>query len=203
QEAVDRVTASRESYDLILMDVQMPVMDGYQATQKLRELGFRSPIIAVTAYALSRDLKRAMAAGCNDFITKPLVPAQLIRKVGHWLSSQGSHGKMEAKAEAPGISHMVNDEKFRPILLKFLKGLPGRMEAIEAAVADGRDDELLALVHQLKGSAGSYGFPRISELSRECQDLLRAKEKTDVLDSQLSALLRELRHVSQEAKTEA
>ena len=81
--------AAKQNYDLILMDVQMPIMDGYEATEQLRKMGFESPIIAVTAYALSRDLKRALAVGCDDFVTKPLVPAQLIRKVERWLCVPG------------------------------------------------------------------------------------------------------------------
>lgn len=206
QEALDRATRASHQYDLILMDVQMPVMDGYEATGQLRKLGFQCPIIAVTAYALSRDLKRAMESGCNDFITKPLVPAQLIRKVEHWLSPRTRSFEppaVEPETESPRISQMMNDKRFRPILLKFLAGLPERIKAIETARVGGHDEDLLTLVHQLKGSAGSYGFPRISELARECQDGLREQVSREVWLPKLMELTQELDRVSQESDTQA
>ena len=202
QEALDRVAASDSPYDLILMDVQMPVMDGYEATEALRKRGFEAPIIAVTAYALSRDLSRAMAAGCNDFVTKPLVPAQLIRKVEHWLGSPGDSGAVGVEVPSPGMARLVDDERFRPILMKFLNGLPDRMKAIEEALAGEDQETLLTLVHQLKGSAGSYGFPRISELARECQDQLRDQMSQEDLLPSVSGLLRELEKAIEKAKSE-
>ena len=69
--------------------------------------------------------------------------------------------------------------------------------------ADARDAELLTLVHQLKGSAGSYGFPRASELARECQDLLRAGESRERLAPRLSELLREMDRIQEDAKSMA
>ena len=69
EEALEVIESGRP--DLVLMDVQMPIMDGYEATEELRRIGFDSPILAVTAYALARDLKRALSVGCNDFVTKP------------------------------------------------------------------------------------------------------------------------------------
>ena len=144
-----------------------------------------------------------MEAGCNDFLTKPLVPAQLIRKVEHWLSPRSSFEKpvTEMEMQEPPVSEMMNDERFRPILLKFLSGLPERMKAIETARVGGHDEDLLTLVHQLKGSAGSYGFPRISELARDCQDGLREQLPSESLEPKLNELMRELDRVSEEAES--
>lgn len=73
QEAVEKFIAAPGSFDLILMDIQMPVMDGLEATKALREKGFKSiPIIAMTAQAMKGDMERCLANGMNDYISKPI-----------------------------------------------------------------------------------------------------------------------------------
>jgi CheY-like chemotaxis protein len=81
QSAVDKVTASmadRRPYDLVLMDMQMPVLDGYSATRILRDRGFEGPVLAVTAHALAGDRERCIEAGCNDYCAKPANREELI-----------------------------------------------------------------------------------------------------------------------------
>lgn len=70
---------------LILMDLKMPVMDGYIATREIRKFNKEIPIIAQTAYALSGDSQKALDAGCNDYITKPIKKEDLIKKIDHYL----------------------------------------------------------------------------------------------------------------------
>ena len=79
---------ARHRPDLILMDIQLPIMDGYEATRRLKaDPVLRSiPIIAITSYALGEDEKRARAAGCDDFVAKPYSPRQLLAKVREYLS---------------------------------------------------------------------------------------------------------------------
>jgi two-component system, cell cycle response regulator DivK len=78
---------AKERPDLILMDIQLPVMDGYEATRRLKADPASSmiPIIAVTSYALSGDEEKARAAGCNDFVPKPYSPRQLLAKIRQYL----------------------------------------------------------------------------------------------------------------------
>ncbi|MFP6640679.1 MAG: ATP-binding protein [Myxococcota bacterium] len=197
REAVDEISAAGKDYDLVLMDVQMPVMDGYEATAKLRQIGFEAPIIAVTAYALPRDLERVLAAGCNDFVTKPLIPADLLRKVESWLSPREASVVHEA-SDRP--SRLTENERFLPLLRKFLAGLADRITAIESAQAEGDEAALLSLVHQLKGSAGSYGYPHLSDLARDCQDLLRSEGGQERLRPRLASLLEELQRLREEAE---
>ena len=88
QEAVDQI--GQKNYDLILMDCQMPVMDGYDATRKIRSTGRAIPIVAMTANALAGDREKALEAGMNDYITKPLDKEIMREVLTRWLSSSSS-----------------------------------------------------------------------------------------------------------------
>ena len=85
QDAITAAEANRP--DLILMDIQLPVLDGYEATRRIKaDPSLRSiPVIAVTSYALSGDEEKARAAGCNDFVPKPFSPRQLLAKIRQYL----------------------------------------------------------------------------------------------------------------------
>jgi len=116
QEAVDAIQA--HTYDAVLMDVQMPVMDGYTATRKIRELEAkrpptsslqpptgRLPIIAMTAHAMSGDHEKSIAAGMNDHITKPIDPTQLFATLVKWIrpGTQAERKRAEASLSPPGV----------------------------------------------------------------------------------------------------
>ena len=77
--------AAAQQIDLVLMDMQMPVMDGYEAVQLLRSAGFDRPIIALTANAMREDRERCIAVGCNDYASKPLDGVKLVKLIGHYL----------------------------------------------------------------------------------------------------------------------
>jgi CheY-like chemotaxis protein len=90
---------AKGSYDLVLMDIQMPVMDGYTATRVIRERWPTLPIIALTAHALSEERPRVLAAGMNDILTKPIMPDTLYATLAHWLKGDG--GQPVLVAELP------------------------------------------------------------------------------------------------------
>ncbi|OEU74780.1 MAG: hypothetical protein BA864_09430 [Desulfuromonadales bacterium C00003093] len=87
QEAID--IAEKEKPDLILMDMQMPVISGFDATRQIRETeGLKDiPIIALTARAMKGDEEKVLAAGCSDYLSKPVMPKDLLRKIEKWLGS--------------------------------------------------------------------------------------------------------------------
>jgi len=96
QEAMDALTHEPDRFDLVLMDMQMPVMDGYAATARLRTLGCELPIVAVTAHAMSGDRERCMSIGCSDYIAKPVSRDALIACCARWKSADSRHGRPAA-----------------------------------------------------------------------------------------------------------
>ena len=86
RDALQSLKSKPNSFDLILLDMQMPRLDGFAATRQLRELGCEVPIIALTSFARDEERQRCLAVGCNDHIAKPVDRRRLLSTVSHWLN---------------------------------------------------------------------------------------------------------------------
>lgn len=161
-------------YDIVLMDIQMPVLNGYQAVIKLRQEGYGGPIIALTAEAMNYELERCLQAGFDDYIPKPIHRMDLISLIEKY-NVHNRRINQELQSEnllvnkSPLISTLVNDEIVGALVPQFIKDLPSRMDQLKAFIKANSINEIKSLAHQLAGAGGSYGFPEVTELSRHIE----------------------------------
>ncbi|OGR74296.1 MAG: hypothetical protein A2089_03920 [Elusimicrobia bacterium GWD2_63_28] len=159
----------RRPYDLVLMDCQMPEMDGFQATEAIRkeEAGQRHlPVVAMTANAMQGDREKCIAAGMDGYIPKPVRLEKLAEALAKWDTPLDAAvvGELRALAgpESPGF--------FADLAKAFLADLPGRLAAIRAAVLSGDGEALRQAAHALKGSSGNMGAKRLQKLCLQLEN---------------------------------
>lgn len=199
KEAVDMV--NRETFDAVLMDIQMPVMDGLAATREIRKQAqFKDlPIIAMTASAMTQDREDAMAAGMNDHVAKPIDVKVLFAVLSKFIKARpggSSPVQPAAKPATPapagetplpdslpgialkkGLSRVNNKETlFRKILKKFYKEYANTPAEIIAALEDGDAELARRLAHTVKGVAGNIGAEDLQAVAADLEDAIRDED---------------------------
>ncbi len=201
-EAVERFTP--ETYAAVLMDCQMPVMDGYEATARLRaaEAGRRpTPILAMTAGALVGDRERCLAAGMDDYISKPVAFEDLAAALRRWVPREDSGEGMPAPPPSPsaGLDARVLGQLraldtpgsgfFHGVIGLFLATAPGRLDALAAAVGKADAGTVRSLAHALRSTCGNVGAKTMHDLCAALEE--RAERAPAELETVLQALLDE------------
>ena len=176
--------ALEQNFDLIFMDIQMPVIGGLEAIEMLRNRGYKKPIVALTANALQEDKDVCMVVGCTEYATKPIHYEQL-----YLISRKYVSVEKNSLIETPLHSTLSNNEKeYQEILSTFIAGLDPTMEKLEAAYEQQEWEFLSDHIHQLKGVGGGYGYPDITKLAAKIELQIMNKNYDEV-----SSLLDELR----------
>ena len=217
QVAIDLATTG--TFDVVLMDMQMPRLDGYMATRRLRARGYAVPIVALTAHAMDEHRRRALTAGCDDYQTKPIQRASLLTCVHRWGTGSRASRAADMPTQAPGDDAMAHDEPtvggspdgnepveplispfadepdLLEVLLQFTSSLPERMVEMKRVLDEGDLEALTRLGHRLKGAGGSYGYPEITDASRLVERL--ATEGADA--AELATAVAALDHICRRA----
>ena len=196
-EAIASLESAR--YDLVLMDVQMPKMDGLEATARIRDpqsavLNHRIPIIAMTAHAMQGDRQRCLDAGMDDYVTKPVSPQALADALTRWLPSDSAARPVNASAESVAaatattepaaagepvkpvfdrsglLARVMDDEDLaRSVAIGFLEDMPRQIEALRRYLESSDGEGTVRQAHTIKGASASVGGAALRVIAVEME----------------------------------
>jgi PAS domain S-box-containing protein len=172
----------RQSFDLILMDVQMPEMDGYETTKRIRETesntGRRTPILAMTAHALAGDREKCLASGMDGYVSKPMKPDDLYRAISDLFTENPEKETGSAPAVPLKISIALeavdgDREMLKSIAKDCLDEFPGRMEEISSEILRHDSEQIARRVHSLKSNLGLLGAEKAFSAANDIEMMAR------------------------------
>jgi CheY-like chemotaxis protein/HPt (histidine-containing phosphotransfer) domain-containing protein len=205
----------RQTYDLLLSDVQMPEMDGLEATRRIIERwsGDRPRIVAMTAEAMAGDRERCLAAGMDDYITKPIRVDELVAAIEHTprrgsaplrtTDGAGGNGSGDSEIDTTVLSRLSEgtggDAGFvQELIDQFLTDAPQLVVAARNALKSGNVDDLRRAAHTLKSNAATFGARRLADSSRAVEEAARNGRRetigalVDTMSTELDIVLERL-----------
>lgn len=203
-------------YDLVLMDVQMPEMDGFEATRHIRNpqsavLNHEIPVIAMTAYAMKGDKERCMEAGMDDYISKPVSFKSLMETLQKWQGGTQKENRAEpADGKASGSLPVFDSRAFlervmdnkdlaRKLIALFFKDTPKHMEGLRESIEKRDCDQVRWHAHSIKGSSANMGGMALSDIAARIEKACNQNQPDEIadylpeLDKQYELLAEELK----------
>jgi PAS domain S-box-containing protein len=191
QVGVEKAAAGQ--YDVILMDVNMPVLDGFAATRKMRQQGVNTPIIALTANAMKGSEQECLDAGYSGYVSKPIDIDLFVEMMAERLGGQpveketglapappagSSPDRVAAEGESTAAGPIFcklpfSSEKLRHVIVSFVGRLKEHLQAVEQVRSDGRLEEIAAFAHWLKGTGGTVGFDEFTAPAARLEKLAK------------------------------
>lgn len=232
KEAVEMVKASGKpsKYELIIMDLQMPEMDGYEAATRIKQMkDYKDiPIFAMTADAVTGVKEKCFEVGMIDFVSKPIVPEKLYAALSKWINKKGLEKKKKKasssdfsekeKVNVPvieglntedGLSRMnYNAELYLKLLKKFAANYSNFVSELKDVIEEDKAEESRRMIHTLKGVSGNIGAVSLHEFMVELdkkvksQKNIKLTEDISILDEMLSTLIKEINQGLKEEKVE-
>ena len=208
QKAVDLLRSNAQDYDLILMDVQMPVMDGFTATRLIRdELRLSLPVLAMTAGVMESEREQCLASGMDDFIAKPINVEQMFATITRHLPARPEKARLipapMASAQVSGVFDMAQlfeltrgNAAYTATLIGLIRKMVDdgttRIDQAQQAWREGRHEDAARLFHTMRGSIGTLGAKRFAQAAQEIETALLDQDQES---AQIEALFA---HVKQE-----
>ncbi|MBF0381931.1 MAG: response regulator [Magnetococcales bacterium] len=193
-DAVEIAQELHEEIELIFMDLQMPVLDGFEATRYLRDDPdtMHIPIVAMTAHAMIGDKERCLGAGMSDYVAKPIELDQLYECLGKWIKPRKKAANVTAPPEKDksdqielpdylpgidinnGLTRVTGNKRlFQDLVISFKKINFGIVENVKTALDNNNRDQALKLVHSIKGTSGSLGALNLSTTAKELEQTIK------------------------------
>ncbi len=183
-----------KNYTLILMDCQMPVMDGFEATKIIRELArndehFKLPIIAMTANAIAGDREKCLAVGMDDYLSKPLSPQELTEKIHKWMHNYKTNGEIAMGSTTNNtlfdrqglLKRIMNNEKMmHTILLTFYNNIDSVEQKLEQSINEQRYGLIQHYAHSIKGAAANVGALSTCEFAKSIEQFAQTNDITGI-----------------------
>jgi len=188
--------AEKEKFDLILMDIQMPVMGGREATKLIREKGIntKTTIIAMTASSTKEDELQCLNEGFDDVILKPIKKEVLLRKVERYMGQAKQMKSIENGEDL--VSFLTENPDYTKTIEMFIDNLPKRIEEMQASLNERDFQDLAFKVHALKGLGGFAGFPIYTEKAKTIEQMI-SDNQIDNIQEQIDELSKLCRRTKQ------
>jgi two-component system sensor histidine kinase/response regulator len=197
QEAVEQYKEHRDSIDLILMDLHMPIMNGYEAAKKIRELSTKVPIVAMTADVILGVQDKCKQSGIFHYISKPFNPDHFIQTIKDIIFENEPDVNKDTSVldRQLGLKNMGdNEELYHQVLKEYYSENQDTLDKLEAAVREKRYADAVQIVHKVKSSSGSIGAKSLQDTAMSLQRALKEEKEEEIgpLLDRFSKLLRRL-----------